>query len=243
MSDIESVKTGITETDSGLRKFFLKLGGILAVVLHPVFLFFYCFLVVHFAVYNSSLGIHFFEVFGIIFGLTVLLPAGFSLLYAKDPFLKDRRKRPLTILFTLFCYATCFLWLRSFLHEILAFGHWYEEANSLLFLLGQLIVGMLIVFYINFWFKISMHANGVGFIITWMVLIAIFISVGSLDPDSEFNISLACLIIPGLISLLCVLLLWQRVASKAHTIREVLYGLFFGFIITFLSCLLFLFGQ
>jgi hypothetical protein len=225
---------------SSTRKFFLKVGGLLAVILHPCFLFFYCFVILQIYFVRGAWDAAFWKLFVIVLGFTVVLPAIFPIIYAKDAFLKDRKKRPVTLLFTLLCYIGCLIWLYSFypVPDLYSNG-WsvYAPSNSTvsillnnyqyiiilelsLYLLSLLIIGLAMNFIISFWFKISLHANGIGFILALLL-----ISNAMFFNWNTFWIISAELII----ILLSGILIWQRIASGAHSKNEVIAGLLSGF--------------
>ncbi len=214
------------------------MGGVLAIVLHPVFMFFYCFLFLVFsekALSNLREGNDFWKMSGIIFFLTVLLPGLFPVFYARDAFLFNRQKRPLTLFFTLVCYGLCLLWILMSFTNISSLSQNQSQVINLLNsrilikLLIYLIVGLFALGIISFWYKISLHANGVGFLLAlpfmpglpWMVWIINF----------NHFLSLSAILV---VLLCCGILLWQRISSGAHTLLEVVSGFAAGFGITIL---------
>jgi len=216
---------GIKENDSNTRKFFLKMGGVLAVVMHPVFLFFYCCLFVHFALNIGAVEFYFFEIFGIILILTIVFPVIFTIFYSKDLFMKDRKKRPLTILFTTLCYLACFYCMYLLVHKSSRAGETFDELGGYMIILSLFIVGLLFILYVSFRYKISFHAYGIGFILA-LIVVSDFYFAHHLDLMTILAES-AMIILGGI-------LLWQRIASGSHNKREVLYGFFSGLLITML---------
>jgi hypothetical protein len=210
---------------------------VLAVLLHPCFLFFYCVLFFHLQIPKLARDQNYWKILLISLGLTVILPALFPLLYAHDAFLKDRKKRPLTLLFTLLCYIGCFIWLFSFypVPDLYSNG-WkvYGPSNTTasillsnfiilklsLYILFLLIIGLALNFTISFWFKISLHASGIGFILALLLISnALF-----LNFITSWIITTELIVI-----LLSVILIWQRIASGSHSKNEVIAGLLSGF--------------
>ena len=171
---------------------------------------------------------HLFEIILIVLIFTILLPILFTILYSKDLFLRNENKRPLVLLVTVLCYSISFFLLRNILHTSPTFENLHTPLHNLLLFLAVLIIGTIFVLYVTFWFKISLHANGIGFILA-------LISFLVLDPEIAISIRLLAL---GITIIPCGLLLWQRVASHSHSLREVVYGLCFGFTISFMTFLL-----
>jgi hypothetical protein len=238
--------------DSKLRIFFLKFGGILAYVLHPCFLFFYFFVLLYF-----SSGIYpgyaqFWQNILIVLALTVLLPASFPFFYARDGFLKDRKKRPLTLFFTLICYIGCFIWLTFKIpvpdlngNGWNVYGPGHNDISDLysgvfiihymaLFILFMLISGLILLFMVSFWFKISLHANGVGFILAMFIgpyLMSVIINLHNEAVYIINSVSILSMLKILVVLIFCFILLWQRVASGSHARKEVFWGLGTGFLI------------
>jgi len=222
-----------TKPVSGVKKVFLKIGGVLAVVLHPCFLFFYYVLMV---ISEEKNVVKFSDVWFIIiltFMLTVLIPALFPIIKGKDIYLKDRKKRRGVIIFTIFCYLFCYIGYSLYsmkvsetIYKLCPESQFVSmECRSLnitQFLLENattvllyLSIGLFVVFIINERFKISLHACGIGFII-WGFLLHFHTYKGAIWAHVFFGIVIG---FSGLI------LLWQRVASGSHTKKEVIVGL------------------
>jgi len=175
----------------------------------------------------------------IVFLLTVFFPVLFALIYAKDPFLNNLKKRPYSILFTLICYASlCFIIFFALFYAS-AFTFIFrckpmEENNAITMylsfrLLIYLIPGLVVLFILSFWYKISLHANGIGFLFAlpfmpgpqWLIWYL------------SFSHTISIISVIGIV-LSCIILLWQRVASGAHTFWQVFWGFCCGFGITIL---------
>ena len=153
--DIFNVSTPVegVKPESGLRKIFLKIGGVLAVVLHPCFLFFYCFLAFYFIRRGFIGGKQFWALFAIVLGFTVIIPSIFPIIYTKDAFLKNRKKRPLSLFITLISYSVAFLWINSTIETLEIYEtNWDVVIYYYNLLLILLILGLAISFIISFWF-------------------------------------------------------------------------------------------
>ena len=194
----------------------------MAIVLHPCFLFFYCFLFVNFTITYPLPKIYFYKNIIIVFLLTVCLPSLFPIIYARDAFLKERKFRPLSLLVTLVSYCICYIWL---------YPGFFMYAGPILSqqlnLLKILIVGLLCLLVVSFWFKISLHANGIGFLLalTFIPGLHSFLDHNFLSANSFIIIGVVLIIGSSI-------LLWQRVASGAHTFSEVFWGFLCGFGVT-----------
>lgn len=224
IEDEKTADNGIKAVHATLREPFLKIGGVLAVVLHPCFLFFYLFLGFYIIREGFTGGQKFWIEFVIVLSFSVLLPAFFPILYAKDAFLKDRKKRPYSLLFTLISYIICFILINKLNTAVDIYeSNWNDLMIYYDTLLTLLILGLGLLFAVSFWFKISLHANGIGFL--WAVLLKIDSQAGIAQHGFFILIQL-------LVFLCSCILLWQRVASGSHTRREVVAGLLSGLIIS-----------
>jgi len=117
-------------------------------------------------------------------------------------------KRTKFYLFNLLCYA------------IVSFVFNYFGNLTMLEISLSYFFSMLILFFINFKSKISLHAAGVS--ITSMVLILNFKLI-------------------GVISLVLVpFVWWLRLKLKAHNIEQLLWGSFVGFVVTDIVFLVFM---
>ncbi len=221
-----------TKIESGIRRFFLKLGGVLAIVLHPCFLFFYCFITLHFLFDPIKFSLIFFELLSSVILFTVIIPALFPIIYAKDAFLKKKKYRPISILITFVCYALCIITL-----ILLSF---YQASVSIkigefeCILLAILMIGLFILFISSFWLKISFHANGVGFLTALCYISAYF--------WYKFSIEIIFSVLFLFITTSSIIL-WQRVASRSHTFFEVASGFIVGFFITIVSLYIIVFHS
>jgi len=248
MSETETVQTGTTETGSRLRKFFLKLGGVLAIVLHPVFLFFYFVLFMQFTIASVAPDPHFWIIILIALVLTVLLPLLFTLLFTKDPFLNNRKKRSLPLIFTLGCLYGCYVLFCQFIIPRSSEDSYLYSGmvlNIYLKILVFQIIGLIFLLIINLSYKISLHAYGIGFIMA--VVFMHFFQGGILyvmSPHYMWSIWERILPIYSQIFFGIVILffmgvvLWQRAASGSHKVMEVFWGFVFGFVL--ISLLIFI---
>lgn len=232
---IQSKKNDTIKSISGINYLFLVAGRWLSIIFHPIFLFYYCFLFIHISFASNRFGIFSLLILLVIFIITVLLPAVYTLVYAKDIYLTNRRKRPKTILFTLLCYGICFILFNIIdLKDIYFNGtqDYYDPGNVIRIYLRLYFIMMtelLILALISYKFKISLHASGIGFFLALSFMYGLPWEMWHrILPGNIFNFT-------GLFILLCcALLLWERIASGSHRIIEVISGLTLGFGITFL---------
>ncbi len=180
---------------------------------------------------------HFSEVFIIVLAFTVILPIIVNL---NDVYLRDLRKRPRAILFSILFYFICLIWLflLDFRWALNRETHYYSGSEIYMpiyhFLLALLIVNMLIVSIISINYKISLHASGIGF------NYALPFAFGGFHDMLPWNIwnkifseDIFTAIIIGFI-ICSSIVLWQRVASGAHSFWQVFWGFCCGFGITVL---------
>lgn len=180
----------------------------LAVVFHPVFLFFYVFLgywIYSFLHHHSMPGL------GIAFLFTVVIPIAAVYFLAKDIHLRHRKKRFVPLTVALVGYVVAFLLLN------------FDKLPQVFYvLLLSIIVSTVLILFFNFFFKISMHANAYG--IVMFICMIYWVQLGNF-PELKLLIVLAFL--------LMFLVLWQRLNSRAHTWREIISGFAVGFISAF----------
>jgi hypothetical protein len=184
-----------------------KIADVLAVVFHPVFLFFY-------AILFSTLifGLPGFDrekilLLATALVFTVLVPLAATYITTRDFHLPERKQRQIPLTVTIISYFCTALIIYKL------FGKEYE--------LPLLIaVGLTGVLFLNMYLKISLHAFGYGIVFGGIV--------ASLNDISA--ISLPFLISIMVFSVLAGLILWQRIHSKSHTSGEVVLGFFVGMI-------------
>ena len=234
-NSIHSKKNDTIKSNSGINYLFLMAGRGLSIIFHPILLFYYSFLIIHISFAANRSGISSLLILIVVFIITVLLPAAYTLVFAKDIYLSNRRKRPKTILFTLFCYGICFMLFNIIdLKDIYFNGNqdYYDSGNVIRIYLKIYFIMMaelLILALISYKFKISLHAGGIGFFLALSFMHGLPWEMWHrVLPGNIFYIT-------GIIILLCcALLLWERIASGSHRIIEVITGLSLGFGITFL---------
>jgi membrane-associated phospholipid phosphatase len=124
-----------------------------------------------------------------------------------DVHIADRRQRTLPFLLSISCFATgtLLLWLCN-------------GSGWLTAILACYTVNTLVVMIINFWWKISVHATGVG------------------GPIAAFALIIGMSVLAPLIGLVC-LIAWARVYLRAHTLGQVLAGSLLGFSFTMFQLL------
>nr|MBI1231115.1 hypothetical protein [Cytophagales bacterium] len=97
-----------------------------------------------------------------------------------------------------------------FLLSCLLIGFLYLSGQPSALLVGTLLLieGLLLVFFLNFWIKASLH-----------ITVAAYICFGLLPLNPHFAAALAAMI---------PLIGWARVTQKRHTVPEVVWGLGIG---------------
>ena len=188
----------------------------LAIILHPVFLFFYAYLGYWLFTTEISHGI---RNFIIILVLTVAVPIGAVIILAGDIHLANREKRFLPLGVALMGYILAYYALD---YSALPMG-------IFLMLLRAIIISTILILFLNIFLKVSMHANAYG--------IVMFILMLTWDR-AEDNPFAKILIFLALILMLFVL--WQRLASGSHKILEIILGLIVGASSAILSFLILL---
>lgn len=201
----------------GVKKSILKFANVLAIVLHPLFLFFYGYLIIALGEYKEIKS-DAFLLMGLGFLLAVLIPIVSSYFLTKDLFLKERHKRYLPLLITLVSYG-----LLLFLQEILS------SENTIGILRLYTIIGavnVLFLLLITLKYKISLHSNAFGI---WTALLFVFLSVAF-----AFEVeSLALYYVVSFVLLTAFsLVIWQRFVSGAHSWLQIISGYMLGFILT-----------
>jgi hypothetical protein len=194
------------------RKPLRRLADGLAVVMHPGFLFFYAFLLLH--PYRQLPNLAF--VLSIIIGTTIVFPVILSLFFARgDLFMKDVRKRPLPLLITCAGFG-----LTAFLLPLDKFSPFYSRY------LFSLIAGIFISFLLSFRYKISLHGGGLG---SFVVAMGWGLFGGAETGMFSF---LEASLLYGLIVLLSLIVCVQRVVSGSHHGTQVIAGFVSGALLT-----------
>ena len=183
----------------------IRAGKVLAIVFHPVFLFFY--LVIVLVAVDKHCSENWVVLILTAFLFTVLAPIIFTLFNQKNLFLPNKKQRFFPLLFGSVCYFFT-LWLLQgfYLPDYLGF-----------FLISIALSSFILSFISLFW-KISMHANGLGSV------------SGLIFSQMQSNIFYYSLI--ALWALFVLIILTQRIVSKSHTIIEVIAGFVMGMAIT-----------
>ena len=238
-------------TEKPIRKSFIKkMGDVLVYVFHPAFLYFYFFfLTVN--LFNPTFN-HAWLVTMLVFIFSILIPASVPFLYAKDNFLKDRRRRTIPLIVTIACYTITYFIIRQFWlpyglmnNPIQAFAELdilidVQEiyngifAGYLLKMSLCLTFGLIAILIINRFYKISLHANGIGFLICLPTLFILGIlkypNPYHIHPNlKEIELLWYTLISYPFIYIASYLVLWQRLYSKSHTLDQIISGFFLGF--------------
>lgn len=196
---------------------------ILSIVLQPVFIPFYGFVLL--TTYDPSLSNLPLSaksmIWLIVFLTTCLLPSavigiGLKTGMISDSFISNRKQRPIPYIFTVLGYAICIYWL-------------YQLGIDLFYtapLIGA-IIGLFIILPINYFWKISAHLSAFGGLCGGVFTFAL---IHGTAPILSFI---------GLV-LLSGLLGWARMELKAHTFGQVCCGWLNGFLCITITWLLFL---
>jgi hypothetical protein len=193
-----------------------KIADALAVILHPVFLFFYAFL--GYWIFTSEIS-HGMRSFFIVLVLTVAIPIAAVYFLAGDIHLSNRKSRFLPLGIALVGYIAALILL----------GKLGDLEELLRLLLQTVILSTVLILVLNTFLKVSMHANAYG--ITMFMLMLLWFQ------QNEHPLRKALII---LAFILMLFVLWQRLASGAHKLGEVVLGLITGVISCITILLLYL---
>ncbi len=196
-------------------KSFEAFGKILAIVFHPLFMVMYFTIYLSLAAGFSPLG-DVLTILFCVFFFTVLLPGATTYFLREDIQMSDRKKRSLPIGFTIVSYIACYFVLSYF-----------KTNFTNIFIIGVLvifIIGLSLIWIINKWYKISMHGTGIGAIFPVILYFLYFACISH---------SWRTIIANFIILFFGILVLFQRVLSRAHSKNEVLSGFALGAGISF----------
>jgi hypothetical protein len=178
----------------------------LAKVFHPLFLFFYFFVLVLLVEPGAPTGLEAWKLVGMAFLFTVGFPLAFMLMFRKDFLLNHPKQRRGPLLFVLICNLALLILLPT--HKV-APAYTLLIANSL---------GLLGLYLINFFFKISIHAAGIT---TFLIFLSFYLY--DIVPHREMFFALVLVFI-GLL----FLVLRQRYVSGSHSLSQILAGMALG---------------
>lgn len=189
-------------------------------IFHPVFLVFYVTLVLIFSSYFSVT----FEtvqqkilISGMVLLPATILPCLFILILKRFKIIQSfemnsNQERCVPYVFNILIYTLIFFILQ----------HNFENLFLKLFFIGLLIL-QIIIFIINFFWKISVHSAGIGAITGFFMAVCI-------------NFSNLWIIVSVLLMLSSVII-FARLRLKAHTIMQAISGWVLGFLINYLLIL------
>lgn len=210
-------------TDFSLTKIERLLFGIINVLLHPIFMPFYAlYIIIHvYSQYYILNNVSVFYLLMVFFTITVLLPSLVLLImnYLKiisSLHMNTKEERLLAVFTMLFFYIFVVLYFRN-----LSFPYFIE----IFFWALPLIIAILLLSQWLF-FKISMHAYGIGSLIGIIIFYRFYLSI-----FAQFYILASVLMLSGLI-------ISSRLLSNAHSFRETNIGFILGVIVSFLSMLI-----
>ncbi len=151
-----------------------------------------------------------------VLGITAMLPLiAIAFLYKRglvsDASLNNRRERPIPYALSLLCYIGAISYLWS-VHSPL----WL-----VMFLAGGA-AGLLVVFIINFWWKVSAHGAGMGGLVGMLIAII----AGSLNVWPVVAITMVTIVLCGMVGT-------SRLILQRHTLLQVAAGVAIGFCAVF----------
>lgn len=200
-----------------------KIAQILSYLFHPIFMPLVGFYIIfNSGIYESGLSLEYKKYAYLVNSLfTIFLPLALVslLLYMKQiqtVQLNERRQRRMPLLLTSISLFSLYL----VLHRV--FPVPVIEGFSL-----AVFMVVLILLFITFRFKISLHLSALGGICGLILVISVFY-----HRDLFFFLSIS-LLISGLVAS-------SRLLLKAHNLKEIFSGYFVGFFVTFLIVLYFI---
>lgn len=197
--------------------------NIISVLLHPVFMPLISCIFLYYAMPQSFVGIKpkvLTGWLGMVIINTIMFPIILMLLlkglgFIKSIYLKDVKERVIPLIGTMVFY----FWPYLVAKNVAA-----PEAARIL-MLGNF-WGIVLVFVITIFFKISMHSSGVGSLIGFVLVMII--------------LSKSLLLLPLLLALsMGIVVFWARYSSKAHSAKELWFGIVVG-ILAQMAALLYL---
>lgn len=198
----------IVEHNKGIKLF----ANIISVLLHPVFMPFISCVFLYYYMPESFEGIKpkvLTGWLGMVIINTIMFPVILMLLlkglgFIKSIYLRDVKERVIPLIGTMVFY---------FWPYLVAKNVGAPEAAKIL-MLGNF-WGIVLVFVITIFFKISMHSSGVGSLIGFVVVMSLLSQKMMLLP-----LSIALII--------CLLIIWARYFGKAHSAKELALGIVVG---------------
>ena len=191
-----------------------KTALIFSVIFHPLFLFFYLVLyLVYFTdiflIYRYSSYLWMLLIY--VFLNTIVIPLILILFYTRDLMLKDKENRTIPYVIMIVVYGFMLFFFLKF----------YISTLILRFLTG-LIFGLLCITIVNKYYKSSLHAFGMG------SLLSFFIRIYYLQPEMIYYSLILVILLAGIIGS-------SRLILEAHSTGELLAGYGIGSGITLLT--------
>jgi hypothetical protein len=211
----------MTETTHSPNKVLQIIAKFISVILHPVFMPLISCLFLYYLMPQSFTGIKpkvLSGWLGMIIINTIIFPIIMILLlkglgFIKSIYLRDVKERVIPLIGTMVFYFWPYLVAKNVAAP--------EAARMLL--LGNF-WGIVVVFIITIFFKISMHSSGVGSLLGFILVLMIL-------SKSFFVLPLL------LVLLMAILICWARFYTASHTMRQLSLGLIVGIITQFAAYL------
>jgi hypothetical protein len=210
----ENDQTSVNEDISNQNPLLAGLARGISIVLHPLFIFFYLFIVL---VYGTHIFIELrfirqlWMVSAFILITSALLPMGLVYLVERNLWLHKKSSRTTPLIIMVAAY-------------ILMFFFFFKLGLSTVFVryLLSVIAGLVSLIFINRLIKISLHTISMG------AALALLFRLYLLFPGELFFILLAAMVLAGLSGT-------SRLLTKEHSPAEVYTGYLFGFLVVFVG--------
>ena len=190
-----------------------KLADVLAILFHPVFLGTAVLLV--FATQEYDLptnGSTFLLICASIFFFTLIIPVAATYLINKDIHLQHREQRYWPLLITFVSHLALYLLLQNIhMQPLLTIG------------VTLLTLNVVVLLAFTSFVKASMHANAI-IIVTVIYIVLSIVKFSPEPPPLQFYLILCFFLI------LFSLVIWQRLISNAHTVKELIAGFISGLV-------------
>lgn len=186
-----------------------KIADILAVIFHPVFMGTAILLI--FAAKKDDLPFYsYLFSSGMILLFSLIIPVAATYFLHKDIHLKQRKQRFLPLAVTLASHIALYFSVRQFYSEKL-----------LMIGIVLLSINLVVLLVFTLFIKASMHANAITIVLSLFALAYGIIS--ALEPVSPIFYVVLLLVL-----MLFGVIIWQRLVSRAHTVKELLAGFLSG---------------
>lgn len=195
----------------------------LAVVFHPALLY-----TLVFSRFGTPFE-NFFEALAKVFALTFLVPFLLTRVLYKDIFLNKKSTRNIPLLFTAFFYALTTFLLQDHINGL----SWYQYLLSMMPL--SISIGLIIIFFINLKYKISLHGYGVGTLWAMIIIGSLGLFDISFEKTKNFESERGIYVLTFIV-IFSILALFQRKMSGSHTTGQIISGTTLGVATSLLYC-------